>query len=255
MKTAPIRGRACQAFDWLRGLCGMGTRICAFALLAAPALLAQRTKFGVQVGGAATEFLLPGTDSARLCACLTEYSPAVKRFTAGPVAEVRVWRWWSVESGFLYKRVNYDFRSGWGFLPRRTAVGNTAANAWEIPLLVRRPLLWPRRWEISAGAGPVLRVLGQFRQQYWETVDDFLAGARVVSVRRVERRDPPEFRKRAYPGATVAVGAARRAGRFLMGPEVRYTRWLANANGSGFPPLQFRGSQVEALLRIRRWSE
>lgn len=208
---------------------------------------AEWPRIGIQAGVPVTSFFVPGSESSRICACSASYAPATKRFTIGPVIEQRVWRAWTVESGFLYKRLNYSFRTGSGFIPRLDATGNTAGNAWELPLLIRRPFRF-RAWEVSAGAGPVLRVIGQFRQQYWETERDFFSNA---VVRRVERSDPQEFRKRAYPGMAGAIGAAARLGPMRLGPELRYTRWLAHVEGSGFPPLQFRANQVELLLGIR----
>lgn len=216
-------------------------------LLVAASALAEWPRFGIQAGVPVSDFFVPGASSSRICACSTSFAPATKRFTIGPVIEQRIWRDWTVESGFLYKRLNYDFRSGYGFIPRFDATGNTAGNAWEIPLLIRRPFRF-RAWELSAGAGPALRVLGQLRQRYWETEKDFFNN---VVLRRVERSDPQEFRKRAYLGVTAAIGARVKLGPMRLGPELRYTRWLANAGGSGFPPLQFRANQVELLLGFR----
>ena len=216
-------------------------------MFVAASALAEWPRFGIQSGVPVTDFFVPGASSSRICACSISFAPTTKRFTVGPVIEQRVWRAWTVESGFLYKRTNYDFRSGSGFIPRLDATGNTAGNSREIPLLIRRPFRF-RAWEVCAGAGPVLRVLGQLHQQYWESEKDFFNN---VVVRRVEQSHPQEFRKRVYLGMTGAIGARVKMGPMRLGPDLRYTRWLANADGSGFPPLQFRANQVELLLGIR----
>ncbi len=207
---------------------------------------AEQPRFGIQAGVPLTTFFIPGSEGNRLCGCSSVYTPATKRFTIGPSVELRLWRSWAVESGFLYKRFNYNLKSDAFFIPRIESTGNTSGNSWEVPLLARRSL---RRggWEVSLGAGPVLRVLGQLRQQYWETSRDYFG---VVTLRRVQLTDPKEFGKRAYPGVTGSARATVNLGPVRMGPEFRYTRWLAHANPAGYPPLQFQGNQAELLLGL-----
>ena len=208
---------------------------------------AQRPQFGIQAGVPLTTFFIPGSEGNRLCGCSAVYTPATKRFTIGPSVEFDVWRSWSLESGFLYKRVNYNLKSDAFFIPRVESAGNTSGNSWEIPLLARRRLrLGP--WEASLGAGPVVRMLGQLRQQYWETSRDFFG---AVTLRRLRLNDPPEFGKRVYPGLAVSARATVKLGAWRIGPEFRYTRWLAHADPSGYPPLQFQANQAELLLGLR----
>ena len=228
----------------------VGTTFLTFAILCLgiPAN-AERPSLGVQAGVVLTDFFVPGQSSARICACFTIYMPATKRITGGPTFEYRFRGFggrWAAETGFLLKRVNYSFQSRFGFLPRFEATGNTAANSWEIPLLIRTRIR-RRLWEASGGGGPALRILGQFQQQFWETESAF----NTVILRRRTQSDPPEFRKRVYTGLALAAGTAVRIGHVRVGPELRYTRWLANANESGFPPLQFRPNQLEVLLGVR----
>ena len=225
----------------------MGSFLFFLGLLYTIPASAQRPQFGIQAGVPLTAFFIPGAEGNRLCGCSTVYTPATKRFTIGPSVEFPVWRSWSLESGFLYKRFNYNLKSDAFFIPRVASNGNTAGNAWEIPLLVRRPFRWSA-WEATFGAGPVVRVLGQLRQQYWETSRDFFG---AVTLRRVQLNDPREFGKRIYPGMAISARATLKFDAWRIGPEFRYTRWLAHADPSGYPPLQFQANQVELLMGWR----
>ena len=151
-------------------------------------------------GRSAHHLLHPDSEGNRLCGCSAVYTPATKRFTIGPAVEVHVWRSWSLESGFLYKRVNYNPKSDAFFIPRVESTGNNSGNSWEIPLLVRRRPLCSGAWEASLGAGPVLRVLGQMRQRYWETSRDFFG---AVTLRRVS--DLLQAKHSIFPGQTAAI--------------------------------------------------
>jgi opacity protein-like surface antigen len=129
------------------------------------------------------------------------YVSDTKRYTLGPVVELRLPLSLGVEFNALYKRLNYD-----------STQAATTANSWEFPLLLKvRSPSPPVRPYFSVG--PSFRRLSDVRQ----TVFSVLGGNPGVL-------RPTELQNRFSAG--FAIGAGVELGdRLRIAPEIRYTRW------------------------------
>ena len=138
------------------------------------------------------------------------YLSSTKRYTVGPVVEVRSPFWLGAEINALYKRLRYDSTQTGGANPMATA---TTANSWEFPLLlkVRSPGRMVRSY---FSAGPSFRHLSGLRQ----SVTSLFTG-RVGEALR-----PSELENRFASGFAVAGGLEIGEG-LRVAPEIRYTRW------------------------------
>jgi hypothetical protein len=136
------------------------------------------------------------------------YFSDTKRYTVGPVVELRFPLGLGVEFDALYTRLNFGSEEP-------GIVTETTANAWHFPLLLKvrapgfvRPYL---------SVGPSFRRLGDVRQ----TVTDVAAG-------RFSDVTPSELRNRFSPGFVIG-GGFELGDRTRLAPEIRYTRWTSDS--------------------------
>ena len=133
------------------------------------------------------------------------YVTNTKRYTVGPVVEVRLPLGLGVEFDALYKRLDYEARQS-------TVSTATTANSWEFPVLLkaRVPSEVVRPYVV---AGPSFRHLSNIRQ---------VAGS--VFTGQFSEVTPRELQNRFAAGFAVG-GGIEFGNRFRVAPEVRYTRW------------------------------
>lgn len=211
-------------------------------LLASEVALSEPLHFGLKGGLPFGEFFAAGGDGNRLCGCFTNFTSKPVRYTVGPSLELPGPFHIAFEFDALYKRFHYDVAGAVGFVPRTEFAGRTTGNSWEFPLLIKyRPM---RRVYIAGG--PVIRYLRGLHQIRNEVVREFNGDLRI---QRIEAAELRELRKRWFPGVAAGAGFDLPAAFLRVSPELRYTRWTANASG-GYPPLQFEGNQVELLFGV-----
>ena len=177
--------------------------LCLSGLFAAASLAAQPVSAGLKAGVPLTRLL-----SAAPAGPPVE----TKRYTLGPMVELRLPRSFAVEIDMLFKRMEYGRK--------------TAANRWELPLLVKRRF-GRGRWNPFAGVGASFN---------WVT------GARSG--------DPAELLHRSTKGVVTGAGVEGRLGRLRVSPELRFTRWADRNFGVRDAALRSELSQVEVLVGV-----
>src|SRR5579864_1183983 len=215
-------------------------------LALALSLCGQGFSVGVKAGVPITDYFETGAFGGLHGGA--HYSAGTRRYTLGASVE---WHWthaFGFELDVFYHRFGYAgtidfFDSGSGNFDNSTI--SVRGNSWDFPIMAKyrfgrivRPYL--------AGGG-VLRYVGPVHERGVETIGSLAAGSSMTSA--IDTSDPSDFRKRVYPGVTVAGGVELPAGRLRVLPELRYTRWTANISGPG-GLLRFSSNQVEVIVGV-----
>jgi len=153
------------------------------------------------------------------------------------------------EADVLFHRMGYtglvdffDAASG----PFHNSSIDVKGDSWDVPLLAKYRLGHRSRPYVAAGG--VIRLVGPVRGR-GEQTDGSYYDLNGTTITPFNTNSPSELRKRFYPGLTAAGGLEFRAARFLLLPELRYTRWTANiAQPGGL--LRFPSNQVEFLVGL-----
>ena len=224
-------------------------RHCCLLVLTAGTIYCQALHLGVQGGVPFGDFFSPA-----LVGGLNEgflyYNSKPVPYTVGPIAEVQLSHRFGIEGSVLYQRCHYTY---WGQLINTFSPGvanvwsKTTSNAWSFPILVNwHPL---RRHPLYFGTGPVIRNLRGLDQvvDYESTYS--LGGPITTKTAGIETSNPPDLRKRWYPGLEVSAGWHFQFSVIYVSPEIRYTRWTANI-AEGQRPLQFPANRIEVLVGI-----
>lgn len=169
-------------------------------------------------------------------------SAATRRYTVGPMAELRLPHGFGVEFDVLYKRL------GFGDLNVSSALvfayTNASANSWEFPVLAKYRIPLIRRVRPYVDVGPSFRTLSGVSAS---TVTIIEFGYGYVSG-PVHSSSEPHLDHRSNAGVAVGLGTDFRVGILSISPEVRYTRWRADQYPD--PYLYSNQNQVDILLGI-----
>lgn len=211
---------------------------------AAAPVLAQGLHFGVKAGVPLGTYF--ETRRIGILHGYSDYSAATRRYTAGVTAEWRLKRTFGLEADVLYKRMGYVgiIYTAWGG-NITTSAFDAKGHSWEFPLLAKYRLGRVVRPFVAGGG--VLRYVGPIRARGQVTVENLVA--RTTTITPIDTTEPSDFRKRIYPGLTVAGGIEFERGRARLLPEFRYTRWTANIQSPG-GVLRFNPDQAEFLLGL-----
>lgn len=169
-------------------------------LLAAPAAFGQLS-FGVKAG-------VPLTDTLEVAKNVSNgYTTNTKRYTVGPMVELRLPWGLGVEVDALYKNVNYNGTT-------LVSSSSTTGSAWQFPVLAKK------RFGSGAvrpyiGAGPAFQHLFGLKQ-----VTRFFTTSSTATT-----NDPPELDSRSGIGGVLEAGFELHVGPLKLSPEIRYTRW------------------------------
>lgn len=167
-------------------------------------------------------------------------------YLVGPSVEFRLPAGFAIEADALYQRVGgtstYGFSSiltgtSLSALPANSFIVRQRGNSWEFPLLGK--YYFGRRetgWQPFLGTGWAFRTATEHQSGSAVTTD-----ASGVSHLAILQNN---FRSDLAVGAVFAAGARLRAGRLVLTPEVRYTRW---GTSEGF----FRKNEAGFLLGLR----
>jgi len=212
-----------------------------------PAAFAQRpVEFTAKIGVPITESFESGSYDFQLPSepvSVAQGASATRRYTVGGGIVARLPHGLSVEAEVLYQRLGYALYNSLDFYPHTW----TTANSLEFPLLAvyRLP-----RW---AGLTPQVSggISGRVVAGESTTGAYCLALVCVDSGHTGPAAQPadPHLAARSHVGGTAGVGVAIRAGPVRIVPELRYTRWRADANASGSNfDLRSNANQVDFLL-------
>jgi len=215
---------------------------CLLAIAFTAPVVAQDFHFGVKAGVPITEYV-----ETRI-----GYSSATTRYLLGVSAEYRLKPGLDIELDVLYRHIGFVGRAGNNSRnpPFITDVFSVMGSSWEFPLMVKYRI--GGRLPVYVTGGGVLRYIGPVRERGVRTTMDFppapsSSSALVTTTTPINTFDPPDLRKRVWPGLIVGEGLEFKRGRLRVLPELRYTRWTSNI-GPEFLRLRFQQNQAEFLL-------
>ncbi len=201
-------------------------RLLLFLLAAAPAAFGQLS-FGLKAG-------VPLTDTLDVAKSVSNgYTTNTKRYTVGPMVELRLPWGLGVEVDALYKNVNYNGTT-------TASSSSTTGSAWQFPVLAKK------RFGDGAvrpyiGAGPAFQHLFSLKQ-----VTRFFTGGSSSTT-----DNPAEIDNRSGIGGVLEGGFELHLGPLKLSPEIRYTRWGSPSFVSTFrQALDLNRNQAEFLLGI-----
>jgi hypothetical protein len=163
---------------------------------------------------------------------------ATRRYTVGPVIEVRLPHGIGVELDVLYKRLGFDD------LTKRAGVAltytRTVANSCEFPILGKFRLPHATILHPYVEAGPSFRSLSGVSASITTTYPGSSSNSTSSTDSHLNNRSP-------Y-GIAAGAGLEFHVGRFHVSPEIRYTRW--RSDNMLDPELYSNPNQVEVLVGI-----
>ena len=174
-------------------------------------------------------------------------SSEARRYTVGPMIELRLPASFAFEANLLYKRTGYRASQSDSSV---TITGQVRAHSWELPLLLKYylPLKHVARPFISGGY--VIRhltgVKGSGRISGTSAGGTPIDATLSVPASLVLRKDPTQ-------GIAAGTGVRLGVGRLHVAPEVRYTRWGGRPFDDQGPRgffLQSSRNQVELLVGV-----
>jgi hypothetical protein len=229
----------------------MDVRIAAAVLVfVSPAFCQPAIEFSAKIGIPIADTFQTGSYQF-LATGLHAGTSASRRYTAGAGLILRLPHGFGAEADVLYKRLGYDLTSTNPAIPVVYEHTWTTANSWEFPLLgVYRPRrvlhLAPR---LSAGVS--------FRAVSGETTTGqcvpFTAAYSSLCPAAAPTPLSPDghLNARSSFGGTFGAGVEARLGPVRLKPEIRYTRWRADAGDTGSQfDLRSNPNQIDVLLGI-----
>ncbi|HUP03550.1 MAG TPA: hypothetical protein VMU19_06150 [Bryobacteraceae bacterium] len=228
----------------------MTYRILATALVFGMAALGQpQLEFSAKIGVPVSQSFQ--TSSFQFLATgLHAGDSATRRYTAGAGLAFSLHRF-GAEVDLLYKRLGYDITSSSGAIPVIHEHTWTTANSWEVPILgVYRPHRFGSVALRVAGGVSFRAVSGEATTGQCVPIDSgysSLCGATGA----VAQPNDEHLSMRSSFGGTCGAGMETRLGPVRLAPEVRYTRWRADAYSEGLLfDLRSNPNQIDFLLGI-----
>ncbi len=210
-------------------------RFLGLAFLFAAAAFPQNLSVGVK-GGA------PLGDAFSIASNATSgrsYFQNVKRYTFGPVVDVRLPFRLGIEFDALYKRHEYGYTASSG---AASVSSLTKGRSWEFPLIVkyRAPSVVATPY---VGAGVSFRSLRGLKQFVTTT----LPGGSSVNT---ESSTPEELNETFNKGIVLTGGLEVKPPLIRFSAEMRYTRWVDRSFRDALNLFGSNQNQVEVLLGL-----
>jgi hypothetical protein len=208
--------------------------VLALGVIYGTAAMGQPVQIGIRIGVPITEYFDTGASGGLHGDA--HYTATARRYVLG--ASVG-WRF--LEADVFFHRMGYvgyvnTFDNG----HFTKSVVDVIGDSWDFPLVgkyhVHRAFLL---------GGGVLRYVGPVRGRGSQTIGSLVTQSSITTT--IDTNDPPDLRKRFYPGITMGTGVECPVGRLKIVPEFRYTRWTANIAGEG-GLLRFSPNQMEVMV-------
>ncbi|MBI4877013.1 MAG: outer membrane beta-barrel protein [Acidobacteria bacterium] len=192
------------------------------AAAASPQALSVGVKGGVPLGDA---FKIASNVSAG-----RSYFQNTKRYTFGPMVDVRLPFGLGIEFDALYKRLEYGSTAG-------VISSLTKGQSWEFPLIAKyrgpSPVVHP-----YAGAGVSFRSLRGLKQFVTTPLQTSLSDK------------PSELNESFNKGVVLAGGLEVKALVVRISPELRYTRWVEHGFRDALKLFGSNRNQIEILIGL-----
>lgn len=201
----------------------------AFAAAAFPQALSVGVKAGAPLGDA---FKIVSNAAAG-----RSYFQNTKRYTFGPVVEVRLPFGLGIEFDALYKRMEYGYT---GTAANENSL--TKGRSFEFPLIAKYrapgPMVHP-----YAGGGVSFRTLQGLKQFVTKDLPGAVRGNSQSSA-------PEELQGRFNKGIVMVGGVEVKALKARISGEMRYTRWVDHSFRDALKLFGSNQNQFEALVGL-----
>ena len=165
--------------------------------------------------------------------------PSTKRYTMGAAVEFRLAGKLGLETDVLYNRLDYSFFLNQAGPHGQSSItlGNTSANRWEIPLLMkyRFPI---RHARLFLAGGAAVDSVGGVHQS-----------VSTPGVSYTTRNTTSDLERAAAFGLTFGAGIEGRMGPLRVVPQVRYSVWYQSNFHSG-SAFQSNANEATFLLAL-----
>jgi len=203
-------------------------------LSAQTTLYGQKLSIGIAGGAALTDLMgqVSGSSDA-------------KRYTFGPILEIRLPASFAAEISALYRRTGFTGKTVVMLAP---ATYRVRANSWEFPLLVKYYLARP-----SVVARPYIS--GGYALRFLSDVQATFTTPEPFTSLPPYRSFDYEYRLQSNPSQGMAIGGGMsfKAGRIHIAPGARYTRWFTvpfDEYGPHAYTVQSARNQVDLLVAV-----
>lgn len=205
---------------------------------------------GVIGGVPLNHFILDRSSGSRSGA--TRVTSAPRRYTVGPIVELRLRGPVGLETGALYKRFGFERFSTGGPLsgPLTTLNSSTTGNSWEFPILAKLHIRLSHRLGGFLSAGPSIRRLSGITERGQQTVRELFPPPGRIETVSYTTSSPAGMDRRTSIGVAAGAGLELRAGRLQLAPSLRLTRWDTERTSSQPAASRLGAAQAEALLGL-----
>jgi hypothetical protein len=207
------------------------TLLFVFAAAAFPQALSVGVKGGAPLGDAFK--IVSNAASGR------SYFQDTKRYTFGPMIDVRLPFGLGIELDALYKGMEYGYTGATGGL---SVSSLTKGRAWEFPLIAkyRSPGVLARPY---AGLGVSFRRFQGLKQFITRDVPGLVGG-------KTDTGTPEELNNTFTKGVIFAGGVEIKALVVRISPELRYTRWVNHGFRDVLNVFGSNQNQIEMLIGL-----
>jgi hypothetical protein len=167
------------------------------------------------------------------------YFQDTKRYTFGPMIDVRLPFGLGIEFDALYKRMEYGYQGTAGGV---SVSSLTKGRSWEFPLIAKYrapgPLVHP-----YAGLGVSFRRFQGLKQFITRDIPGLVGGKTDIGT-------PEELSDTFTKGIVLAGGVEVKALVVRISPELRYTRWVNHGFRDAVNVFGSNQNQVELLVGL-----
>jgi hypothetical protein len=207
------------------------TLLFVFAAAACPQALSVGVKGGAPLGDAFK--IVSNAASGR------SYFQDTKRYTIGPMIDVRLPFGLGIELDALYKGMEYGYTGTTGGL---SVSSLTKGRSWEFPLIAKYrapgPLVHP-----YAGLGVSFRRFQGLKQFITQDIPGLVGGKTNIGT-------PAELSDNFTKGIILTGGVEIKALVVRISPEIRYTRWVNHSFRDALNLFGSNQNQIEMLIGL-----
>jgi hypothetical protein len=194
--------------------------------------VAQRLSLGIKAGVATLEPV----------SAVGIFGTQLHPLVFGPVIEVGLPHDLSVEVSALHRHITYGWKvpiSTGAFFPPQQVQEETRAGSWELPVVLRKPVPFGRRFRPFGEVGLAIRhtsstthAHGYVYEQVTAPGESFLRPGAPFSI----DEKTSELVKPWSRGLVAGVGQELKVGLLYVQPELRYMRFSTTFAAHGVPP-------------------
>jgi hypothetical protein len=207
--------------------------------------VAQRLSLGIKAGVATLEPV----------SAVGIFGTQLHPLVFGPVIEVGLPHDLRVEVSALHRHITYRWKApifASALFPPQQVQEETRAGSWELPVVLRKPVSFGRRFRPFGEVGLAIRHTSSTTHAHGYVYEQVTAPAPFSVDEKTTELVKPWSR-----GLVVGVGQELKIGLLYVQPQLRYMRFSTTFVGHGVPPpriglagLQSNPNSLDLLIRV-----